>query len=93
MAWMGRNADIKDGTGDEARRTDMTTHDIEALRARAEAAEQRAETLEVLLGATRMDVRDLIESREDEMLEMAELRSREHDIEASFLEIERHLGP
>ncbi|GJV03321.1 reverse transcriptase domain-containing protein [Tanacetum coccineum] len=42
----------------------MTEHDIENLRARVEAAEQRAETLHVLLGAARTDVRDLIESRE-----------------------------
>ncbi|GJW63895.1 hypothetical protein Tco_0115779 [Tanacetum coccineum] len=36
--------------------------DIEASRARTEAAEQRAKTLQVSLGAARMDVGDLIES-------------------------------
>nr|GFA98451.1 hypothetical protein [Tanacetum cinerariifolium] len=36
--------------------------DIKALIARAEAIEQRAETLKVSLGAARMDVRDLIKS-------------------------------
>ncbi|GKB15517.1 hypothetical protein Tco_0849440 [Tanacetum coccineum] len=71
-------------TGDGAQWTDMTTHDIEALYARAEAAEQQAETLHVSLGATRMDVRDLIESCDAERLEMAERWSRARDIEASF---------
>nr|GEW24313.1 hypothetical protein [Tanacetum cinerariifolium] len=51
--------------------------DIKASRARAEAAEQRAETLEVSLGSAQMDVRDLIESHEADRFEMAELRSRE----------------
>nr|GEZ83408.1 reverse transcriptase domain-containing protein [Tanacetum cinerariifolium] len=37
-------------------------NDIKALIARAEAIEQRAETLKVSLGAARMDVRDLIKS-------------------------------
>ncbi|GKF86654.1 hypothetical protein Tco_0254481, partial [Tanacetum coccineum] len=50
-------------TGDEARRTDMTEHDIETLRDRAEATKQQDETLQVSLGATQMDVKDLIESR------------------------------
>ncbi|GKD97839.1 hypothetical protein Tco_1381736, partial [Tanacetum coccineum] len=40
----------------------------------------------------RMDVRDLIESREADMFEMAELRSRGQDIKARFLDLERHLG-
>ncbi|GKC82933.1 hypothetical protein Tco_1138650 [Tanacetum coccineum] len=71
-------------TGDGAQRTDMTTHDIEALHARAEAAEQRAKTLHVSLGAARMDVKDLIESCEAERLEMAEIWSRAQDIEAIF---------
>ncbi|GKD61425.1 hypothetical protein Tco_1298934 [Tanacetum coccineum] len=52
--------------GVRTQRVVMTKHDVETLRARAEAIEQ---------------------------LEMAELRSRAQDIEASFLEIERHLGP
>ncbi|GJU75629.1 hypothetical protein Tco_1272699 [Tanacetum coccineum] len=62
-------------TGDGARtqRTDMTKQDIEASRSRAEAAEQRAETLQVSLGAARIDARDLIESREADRFEMAEL--------------------
>nr|GEY34801.1 putative reverse transcriptase domain-containing protein [Tanacetum cinerariifolium] len=51
----------------------MTERNIEALRTRAEAAEQRAETLHVSLGATRMDVVVLIESREADRLKMAEL--------------------
>ncbi|GJV45037.1 hypothetical protein Tco_1429573 [Tanacetum coccineum] len=38
--------------------------DIEASHVRTEAAEQRAETLHVSLGAARMDVRDLIDSCE-----------------------------
>ncbi|GJU52197.1 hypothetical protein Tco_1225911 [Tanacetum coccineum] len=63
---------------------DMTTHDIKALHARAEAAEQQVETLHVSLGAARMDVRDLIKSCEAERLEMAERWSRSQDIEASF---------
>nr|GEV25737.1 hypothetical protein [Tanacetum cinerariifolium] len=67
-----------------ARRTDMTEQDIETLRTRAETAEQQAETLQVALGAARMDVNDLIESCETDMFEMAELRSRAQDIEASF---------
>nr|GEU98885.1 transposon Ty3-G Gag-Pol polyprotein [Tanacetum cinerariifolium] len=67
-------------TRDGACTTDMTEQDIETLRARAETAEQQAETLQVSLGATRMDVRYLIESREADRLEMAELRSRTQDI-------------
>nr|GEV59526.1 hypothetical protein [Tanacetum cinerariifolium] len=43
-------------------------HDIEVSRARAEAAEQRAETLQVSLGANRIDVKDLIESCEADRL-------------------------
>ncbi|GJW89904.1 hypothetical protein Tco_0167457 [Tanacetum coccineum] len=57
-------------------RTDMTKQDIEASRARAEAAEQRAETLQVSLRSAQIDVRDLIESREADRYEMVELRSR-----------------
>ncbi|GJT63473.1 hypothetical protein Tco_1007006 [Tanacetum coccineum] len=62
-------------TADGALKTDMTEQDIKTLHARAEAAEQRAETLQV------------------DRIEMAELRSRAKDIEASFLDLERHLGP
>nr|GEX76033.1 hypothetical protein [Tanacetum cinerariifolium] len=47
---------------DEQERTDMTEKDIVASCARVVAAEQQAETLQVSLGAARMDVRDLIES-------------------------------
>ncbi|GKG53151.1 hypothetical protein Tco_0552419, partial [Tanacetum coccineum] len=57
--------------------------DIKASRARAEAAEQRAETLHVSLRAARMDVGDLTESREADRFEMAELRSQAQDIETS----------
>ncbi|GJV67633.1 hypothetical protein Tco_1483142 [Tanacetum coccineum] len=64
--------------------TDMTEQDIKASRARAEAAEQRAETLQVSLGAARMDVKYLIEPREADRFEMAEPRSRAQDIKASF---------
>ncbi|GJV54197.1 hypothetical protein Tco_1449938 [Tanacetum coccineum] len=39
-----------------------------------------------------MDITDLIESCRADRLEMAELRSRAHDIEANFWEIERHLA-
>ncbi|GKE09953.1 hypothetical protein Tco_1413504, partial [Tanacetum coccineum] len=60
--------------------------------ARVEAAEQRAETLKISLGATRMDITDSIESRRADRLKMAELRSRAHDIKANFWEIERHLA-
>ncbi|GJV89610.1 hypothetical protein Tco_1533548 [Tanacetum coccineum] len=59
-----------------AHKIDMTEQDIETLRARAEAAEQRAETLQVSLGVARMDVGDLIESREAERFEMAELQNK-----------------
>ncbi|GKD77523.1 hypothetical protein Tco_1340144, partial [Tanacetum coccineum] len=58
--------------------------DSEASCARDEAAEHQAKTLHVSLGAARMDVRDLIESREADRFEMAELRSQAQDIEASF---------
>nr|GEY30123.1 hypothetical protein [Tanacetum cinerariifolium] len=67
--------------------------DIEALRARAEAAEQRAHILHMSLGAAHMDIRDLTECRRDDRLEMAELRSRAQDIEARICDLERHLGP
>ncbi|GJS67235.1 hypothetical protein Tco_0681799, partial [Tanacetum coccineum] len=77
--------------GARTQRTDMTEQDIEVSRARAEAAEQRVETLQVSLGAAWMNVRDLIESREADMFEMAELQSRAHDIEAGFWDLERHL--
>ncbi|GKE42161.1 hypothetical protein Tco_1469445, partial [Tanacetum coccineum] len=72
-------------TGDEARtqRTDMTEQESEASHARAATAEHRSET-QVSLGASRMEVRDLIESREVDRFEMAELQSRAQDIEASF---------
>ncbi|GKG06676.1 hypothetical protein Tco_0329645 [Tanacetum coccineum] len=48
--------DRQTGDGARTQRTDMTEYDIEASCARAEAAEQRAETLQVSLGAARMDV-------------------------------------
>ncbi|GJR70698.1 retrovirus-related pol polyprotein from transposon TNT 1-94 [Tanacetum coccineum] len=79
------------GDGSRTQRTDMTEHDIEASHARAETAEQRVETLQVSLGAARMDVRDLIESRKADRFEMVKLRSRAQDIEASFWDLERHL--
>nr|GEY94325.1 hypothetical protein [Tanacetum cinerariifolium] len=66
--------------------------EVEALRAKAEAADQRAKALQASLEAAQMDIRDLIESRRIDRLEMAKLRSRAHDIKASFWEIERHLG-
>ncbi|GJZ36231.1 hypothetical protein Tco_0582048 [Tanacetum coccineum] len=71
-------------TGDGAYRTDITEQDIETLRGRAEAVEQRAETLHVSVEAARMDIKDLIESCEADRFEMVELRSRAHDIDASF---------
>ncbi|GKC27257.1 hypothetical protein Tco_1034551 [Tanacetum coccineum] len=72
----------------------MLSRSSESYRSfRAEAAEQRVKTLQVSLGAARMNVRDLIESREADRFEMAELRSRAHDIEAGFWDLERHLGP
>nr|GEW34580.1 hypothetical protein [Tanacetum cinerariifolium] len=61
-------------TGDGARMTDMTEKDIETLRTRAETAEQRAETLHLSLGAARMDVRYLIESREVDSLTLHKFR-------------------
>nr|GEY59444.1 hypothetical protein [Tanacetum cinerariifolium] len=63
-------------TEDGACRADMTERDIKTLRGGAEATEQRAETLQVSLGAARMDVRDLIVSREADRFEMAELQSQ-----------------
>ncbi|GKB73481.1 hypothetical protein Tco_0934893 [Tanacetum coccineum] len=63
-------------TRDGAHTTDITYQDIKTLRARAEAAEKRVETLQVLLGAAQMDVKYLIESREADKLEMPKLRSR-----------------
>ncbi|GJW33002.1 hypothetical protein Tco_0053034 [Tanacetum coccineum] len=48
-----------------------TLQDVESLRARAETIEQRAGTLHVSLGAARMDVRNLIESREADRLKKA----------------------
>ncbi|GJY35508.1 hypothetical protein Tco_0420886 [Tanacetum coccineum] len=80
-------------TWSQLRAVYVEPEDIEASCVRAEAAEQLAETLQVSLGVVRMDVRDLIESREADMLEMAELRSRAQDIEASFWDLERHLDP
>nr|GFD10774.1 hypothetical protein [Tanacetum cinerariifolium] len=59
----------------------------------AEAAKQQDEILQVSLGSARINVRDLIESREAYKFEMAELRSQAQDIEASFLDLESHLGP
>ncbi|GKE78392.1 hypothetical protein Tco_1544512, partial [Tanacetum coccineum] len=59
-------------------------HDIKTLRARVEAVEQRAETLQVSLGAAQTDIRDLIESREADRPEIVELCYRAQDIEASF---------
>ncbi|GJS82755.1 hypothetical protein Tco_0749296 [Tanacetum coccineum] len=61
----------KQETEHKARRTHMIEQGIATLRARAEAAEQRVETLQVSLGAARMDVKDLIESREADRIEMA----------------------
>nr|GFA06670.1 hypothetical protein [Tanacetum cinerariifolium] len=52
----------------------MIEQDIEASRARVEAAEQQAETLHVSLRAAQMDVRDLIESSKADRFEMAKLR-------------------
>ncbi|GKD07532.1 hypothetical protein Tco_1187217, partial [Tanacetum coccineum] len=57
--------------GVRTQRTHMIEQGIATLRARAEAAEQRVETLQVSLGAARMDVKDLIESREADRIEMA----------------------
>ncbi|GKE01248.1 hypothetical protein Tco_1389231, partial [Tanacetum coccineum] len=68
-------------------------YDSEASHARAEAAEHQAETLQVSLRAARMDVKDLIDPREADKFEMAELRSQVQDIEASFWDLKRHLGP
>ncbi|GJT92606.1 hypothetical protein Tco_1081451 [Tanacetum coccineum] len=58
--------------------------DVETLHTRAEAIEQRAEALQASMGTAQMDVRDLIEFRGADRLEMAELRSRAQDKEASF---------
>ncbi|GJU31547.1 hypothetical protein Tco_1175136 [Tanacetum coccineum] len=62
------------------------SEDSEASRARAEAAEHQAETLHVSLRAARMDVKDLIDPREADRFEMAELRSRAQDIEEDKVE-------
>ncbi|GKB66120.1 hypothetical protein Tco_0927532 [Tanacetum coccineum] len=85
--------DRKTGDGARTQRTDMTKQDIDTLRATAEAAEQRTDTQRVSLGAGRMDIRDLIESREADMLEIAELHSLAWDIDASFWDLKRHIGP
>ncbi|GJY78291.1 hypothetical protein Tco_0484092 [Tanacetum coccineum] len=61
----------------------MTGQDVVALDAWAEAIEQRAEALQISLGATQIDITDLLESRRDDSLEMPDLRSRAHDIEAN----------
>ncbi|GJV76657.1 hypothetical protein Tco_1508241 [Tanacetum coccineum] len=61
-------------------------------RLKAEATKQRVKTLQVSLGAPRIDVRDLIKSCEADRFEVAKLRSRAKDIEASFWDLERHLG-
>ncbi|GJY29409.1 hypothetical protein Tco_0405176 [Tanacetum coccineum] len=61
--------------GASTQRTDMTEQDSKASHARSEATEQQDETLQVSLGAARMDVIDLIESREADRFEMVELRS------------------
>nr|GEX33578.1 hypothetical protein [Tanacetum cinerariifolium] len=66
--------------------------EVEALRAKAEAADQRAKELQASPEAAQMDIIDLIESCRIDRLEMAKLRGRAHDIKASFWEIERHLG-
>ncbi|GJV33327.1 hypothetical protein Tco_1393727 [Tanacetum coccineum] len=42
----------------------MTGQDVEALLARAEAKEQKAETLQILLGAAQMNITDLLKSRD-----------------------------
>ncbi|GKE29402.1 hypothetical protein Tco_1444786, partial [Tanacetum coccineum] len=77
----------------EQERVVMTEHEVEALRAMAEAAEQRTKALQASLGDAQMNIRDSIESHRTDRLEMIELQNRAHDIEASFWEIERHLGP
>ncbi|GKG50234.1 hypothetical protein Tco_0521334, partial [Tanacetum coccineum] len=59
--------------GARTQSTDMTEQDIKASRARAEAAEKRVKTLQVSLGAARMNIRDLIGSCEADRFEMAEL--------------------
>nr|GEZ88315.1 hypothetical protein [Tanacetum cinerariifolium] len=76
--------DRKTRDGARTQRTDMTGQDIEASHARAKSAEQQAETLQVPLGAARIDFKDLIESHEADMFEMDELQSRVQDIDASF---------
>ncbi|GKD59625.1 hypothetical protein Tco_1297134, partial [Tanacetum coccineum] len=82
-------------TRDEVRtqRAMMTKQVVEALCARDEAIEKRAEALHISLGAAQMDVTNLMESCRADRLETTELRSRAQDIEASIWEIERHLGP
>ncbi|GKD16227.1 hypothetical protein Tco_1205385 [Tanacetum coccineum] len=54
-------------------RAEMTEQDVEVVDAWAEAAEQQAEALQISLGATQIDITDLLESRRDDRLEMAEL--------------------
>ncbi|GKC01313.1 hypothetical protein Tco_0987449, partial [Tanacetum coccineum] len=73
-------------TGDRVRlqRVVMTRWDVEALHDRDEAVEKQAEALQISLGATQMDITDLLESRRADMLEMAELQSRAQNIEASL---------
>ncbi|GJZ29547.1 hypothetical protein Tco_0574194 [Tanacetum coccineum] len=64
-------------TGDRVRlwRVEMSGQVVEALHARAEAAEQRAKALQASLRATQIDIADLRESRRAKRLEMTELRT------------------
>ncbi|GJZ53258.1 hypothetical protein Tco_0608143 [Tanacetum coccineum] len=62
-------------TGERVRiqRAVMTEQDVEALHAKVEAAEQRAEALQISLGAAQMDITNLLEFRRADRLEMVEL--------------------
>ncbi|GJS87738.1 reverse transcriptase domain-containing protein [Tanacetum coccineum] len=84
--------DFRTGDGVRTQRAMMTKQVVEALCARAEAIEQRAEALHISLGAAQIDITNLMESRRADRLEMTELRSRAQNIEASIWEIKRHLG-
>ncbi|GJV00711.1 hypothetical protein Tco_1329981 [Tanacetum coccineum] len=60
---------------DRLKITKLHKRDVEALHARAEAAEQRAEALQASLSAAQINIAYLMESRRADRLEMAGLRT------------------
>ncbi|GJT55441.1 hypothetical protein Tco_0990495 [Tanacetum coccineum] len=68
-----RSYDRPTGDGVCTQRVVMIEQEVEALRTRAEAAKQRAEALQASLGASQIDIIDLIESCRVDRLKMVEL--------------------